>query len=149
MRVSVIRLSPSVHGDGDHGFVPLLINLAREKGVAAYVGEGLNRWTAVHRLDAAVLYRLALEQATTGTRFHGVAEEGIAFKEIAETIGKQLGIPVVSKTPEEAAEHFGWFGGFASLDCPASSKLTRETLGWQPKETGLIEDMAQGSYFKA
>ncbi len=148
VRVSVLRLSPSVHGDGDHGFVPMLINIAREKGVSAYIGDGQNRWTAVHRLDAARLYRLALENAATGTRFHGVAEEGIAFKDIAEVIGRHLTIPVVSIAPEQAADNFGWFAGFASLDIPASSKATREKLGWHPEYSELITDMEQGSYFK-
>jgi nucleoside-diphosphate-sugar epimerase len=148
VRVSVLRLSPSVHGDGDHGFVPMLIDIARKKGISAYVGEGVNRWTAIHRLDAARLYRLALEGATIGARFHGVAEEGIAFKDIAETIGKHLNIPVVSISPEEAADHFGWFAGFAALDVPASSKETREKLKWHPVQPKLIADMGQGSYFK-
>jgi len=148
VRVSVLRLSPSVHGDGDHGFVPMLIDIARKKGISAYVGEGVNRWTAIHRLDAARLYRLALEGATIGARFHGVAQEGIAFKDIAETIGKHLNIPVVSISPEEAADHFGWFAGFAALDVPASSKETREKLNWHPVQPKLIADMGQGSYFK-
>jgi len=148
VRVSVLRLSPSVHGDGDHGFVPMLIDIARKKGTSAYVGDGQNRWTAIHRLDAAHLYRLALEEATIGTRFHGVAEEGIAFKDIAKTIGKHLNIPVVSISPEEAADHFGWFTGFASLDIPASSKVTQEKLKWHPVHPKLIADIAQGSYFK-
>jgi nucleoside-diphosphate-sugar epimerase len=149
VRVAVVRLSPSVHGDGDHGFVPTLISLAREKGVSAYVGDGLNRWTAVHRLDAAHLFRLALEMATAGTRFHGVAEEGIAFRDIAGVIGKRLNIPVVAKSPEEAASHFGWFAHFAGLDCPASSKLTRERLGWQPTQPGLLADLDRSvRYFK-
>jgi nucleoside-diphosphate-sugar epimerase len=149
VRVSVIRLSPSVHGDGDHGFVPNLINLAREKGVSAYVGDGLNRWTAVHRLDAAHLFSLALEKATSGTRFHGVAEEGIAFRAIAEVIGRRLNIPVVAKTPEEAADHFGWFAHFARLDCPASSERTRKLLGWQPKQPGLIPDLDKSARYFA
>jgi len=147
VRVSVVRLSPSVHGDGDHGFVPILINLAREKGVSAYIGEGLNRWTAVHRLDAGHLYRLALEKSAAGARYHGVAEEEIAFRDIAEVIGKRLNIPVVSKTPEEAADHFGWFAAFAAIDCPASSKLTREILGWKPTQPGLIADIDRENYF--
>lgn len=149
VRVSVVRLSPSVHGDGDHGFVPTLISLAREKGVSAYVGDGLNRWTAVHRLDAAHLYRLVLETATSGTRFHGVAEEAIAFRDIAEVIGRRLNIPVVAKSREEAADHFGWFAHFAGLDCPASSERTRALLGWQPKQPGLIPDLDRSAhYFK-
>jgi nucleoside-diphosphate-sugar epimerase len=145
---TVVRLSPSVHGDGDYGFVPMLINTAKEEGVSAYIGDGLNRWTAVHRLDAAQLYRLALENATTGTRFHGVAEEGITFKSIAEVIGQQLNIPVVSMSAEEAAGHFGWFAGFAGLDCPASGKITRESLHWHPKQIELLADMQNGVYFK-
>ena len=143
----MIRLSPSVHGDGDHGFVPILINLAREKGVSAYIGEGLNRWTGVHRLDAAALYRLVLEKGSTGARYHGVAEEGISFRDIATVIGKKLNLPVVSKTREEAAGHFGWFAAFAGIDCPASSKLTQERLGWRPVQKGLIQDLEQGTYF--
>lgn len=145
MRVSVVRLSPSVHGDGDHGFVPTLISLAREKGVSAYVGDGLNRWTAVHRLDAAHLFRLVLE--TSGTRFHGVAEEGIAFRDLAEVIGRRLNIPVVAKSREEAADHFGWFALFAGLDCPASSERTRALLGWQPKQPGLIPDLDRSAHY--
>jgi nucleoside-diphosphate-sugar epimerase len=149
VRVSVIRLSPSVHGDGDHhGFVPILINIAREKGKAAYIGDGQNRWNAVHRLDAAHLYKLALENATTGIRFHGVTEEGIAFKAIAEAIGKQLNIPVVSLSSEQAAEQFGWFAGFAAIDCPASSKITRERLNWQPSQPTLLADLEKGIYFR-
>jgi nucleoside-diphosphate-sugar epimerase len=149
VRVSAIRLSPSVHGDGDHGFVPTLIRIARDKGVSAYVGDGLNRWTAVHRLDAAQLYRLALEKGAGGARYHGVAEEGIAFRDIAEAIGRGLKIPAVSKSPEEAAGHFGWFAHFAGLDCPASSKLTQERLGWRPTQRTLIEDLELGTYFRA
>lgn len=147
VRVSTVRLSPSVHGNGDYGFVPMLINIAREKGVSAYIGEGLNRWNAVHRFDAALLYRLVAEQATKGARFHAVAEEAVNFKAIAEVIGKQLNIPVVSVSPEEAAGHFGWFAGFAGLDCPASSQQTQATLNWHPAQTTLLADMAQGSYF--
>ncbi len=148
VRASVVRLSPSVHGDGDlHGFVPTLINIAREKGVSAYIGEGLNRWNAVHRLDAAHLYRLALENAEAGIRFHGVAEEEIVFKALAEAIGKNLNIPVVSKSPEEAAGHFGWFAAFAAIDCPASSKKTQERLNWHPAQPTLLTDLERGIYF--
>jgi nucleoside-diphosphate-sugar epimerase len=148
VRVSVLRLPPTVHGDGDHGFVPLLIKLAREKGLSAYVGEGRNRWPAVHRLDAAELYPLALEKAPPGTRFHGVGEEGVAFRDIAEVIGRRLSIPVASKSPAEAAEHFGWFAHFASLDNPTSSARTRQNLGWHPKHAGLIADLDREQYFK-
>ena len=131
VRVSLVRLSPSVHGEGDHGFVPTLISIAREKGVSAYGGDGLNRWTAVHRLDAAHLYRLALEKGSSGFRYHGVAEEGVAFRDIAEVIGRRLNIPVVAKSPEDAADHFGRFAAFAGLDCPASS-CRRVLLAPQP-----------------
>jgi len=148
VRAALMRLSPSVHGDGDHGFVPNLINTAREKGVSAYIGDGRNRWNAVHRLDAARAFRLALEKATAGAKYHAVAEEGIAFRDIAEVIGKRLNIPVVSKSPEEAANHFGWFAAFAGIDCPASSKLTQERLGWRPVHPTLIADLERGSYFK-
>lgn len=149
VRVSLVRLSPSVHGDGDHGFVPMLIAMAREKGVSAYVGDGSNRWNAVHRLDAAQLFRLALEKAPAGARLHAVAEQGVVFREIAEVIGKRLNLPVVSKSKEEAASHFGWFTHFASLDCPASSQLTQERFGWRPARPSLIEDLERGSYFKS
>jgi nucleoside-diphosphate-sugar epimerase len=146
-RVAVVRLPASVHGDGDHGFVPLLIDLAREKGVSAYLGDGLNVWPAVHRLDAARLYRLALEADVAGVRYHGVAEEGVAFRDIAEVIGRRLDAPVVSKTPEEAVEHFGWFAHFASIDNPTSSRWTQERLSWRPTQAGLIPDLDRPSYF--
>ena len=148
-RVSVLRLPPSVHGVGDHGFVPLLIRLAREKGVSAYVGEGLNRWPAVHRLDAARLYRLVLEASPMAARYHAVADEAVPFREIAQVIGRRLNIPVVSKSPEEAADHFGWFAHFAGLDCPASSAQTQKQLGWRPTQASLIPDIDQPSYFEA
>jgi nucleoside-diphosphate-sugar epimerase len=148
VRVSVLRLAPTVHGDGDHGFVPALIRVAREKGVSAYVGDGLNRWPAVHRLDAARLYRLILEKAPAAAAFHGVADEGIPAREIAQVIGRRLNLPVVAKSPEEAASHFGWIGHFFSLDNPTSSSLTREQLGWQPEQPGLIADLEYGRYFE-
>jgi len=149
VRAMVIRLSPSVHGDGDHGFVPILIKFAREKGFAVYVGEGKNRWPAVHRRDAATLYRLALEKGTSGARFHGVADEGIPTREIAEVIGRRLNVPAVSKTPEEAAALLGFIGQVLGMDGSASSALTQERLGWRPTQPGLIHDLEKGRYFDA
>jgi nucleoside-diphosphate-sugar epimerase len=148
-RVSVLRLPPSVHGVGDHGFIPILIRLAREKGVSAYVGQGLNCWPAVHRLDAARLYRLVLEKRPMAPRYHAVADEGVPFREIAHVIGRRLNIPIVSKSPEEASDHFGWIAHFAALDCPASSAQTRKQLGWRPTQASLIPDIDQPGYFEA
>ena len=147
--VSVVRL-PQVHNTLKQGLVTYLIAVARETGVSAYVGEGLNRWPAVHVLDAAALYRLALEKGTARARYHAVTEEGVSAREIAEAIGRGLKIPVVSKSSEEAAEHFGWLGFFAGMDMPASSALTQQRLGWHPKQkAGLIADLDQMSYFEA
>lgn len=148
VHVSVMRLSPSVHGDGDHGFIPMLINLARQSGVSAYVGDGRNRWTAVHRLDTARLYRLALEKGSAGARYHG-ADEVVAFRDIAEVIGKRLNLPVVSKSSEDAAKHFGGLSHFVQIDGPASSALTRERLGWRPTHPGLIADLEHSTTYFA
>jgi nucleoside-diphosphate-sugar epimerase len=144
VRSSLVRPSPSVHGEGDHGFVPALIGIARDKGVSGYVGDGSNRWPAVHRLDAARLFRLALETAPAGSVLHAVAEEGVPTRDIAEVIGRHLDLPVVAVAPE----HFGWLGGFFAADIRASSALTRELLGWEPTHPGLIEDLDQGHYFE-
>jgi nucleoside-diphosphate-sugar epimerase len=148
VRAMALRLPPSVHGDGDHGFVPRLIEIAREKGASAYVGEGLNCWSAGHRLDAARLYRLALENGRAGARYHGVAEEGLPFREIAKAIGRGLNLPVVSKAPEEAVDHFGWFAMFAGMDARTSATRTQAELGWSPTQPGLIADM-ENHYFAA
>ena len=153
VRTSIASLAPTVHGEGDwHGFVPTLINIARKKGVSAYVGDGSNRWPAVHRLDAANLYRLALEKAPAGSQLKGRAEEGVPFRDIAEVIGKHLNLPVVSIAREEADTHFGFLGALAALDIPSmipgSSAQTRELLGWQPVHPTLIADLEQGHYFK-
>jgi nucleoside-diphosphate-sugar epimerase len=148
VRASVLRLPPSVHGNGDHGFVPRLISIAREKGISAFIGDGLNRWPAVHRLDAARLYTLVLEKGSAGATYHGVADEGVPTREIAEVIGQHLNLSVVSKSREEAADHFGWIARFFGIDGPASSVLTQEQLRWRPTQAGLIADLNAGHYFE-
>jgi nucleoside-diphosphate-sugar epimerase len=148
VRSVVVRPGASVHGEGDHGFVPVLIDIARTRGVSAYVGDGSNRWPAVHRLDAARLYRLALEKAPAGSVLHAIADEGVPTRDIAEVIGRHLDVPVVSIAPEDAAAHFGWIGAFFAVDAPASSALTQERLGWTPTHIGLIADLEQGHYFE-
>lgn len=148
VRVSVVRLGASVHSEADkRGFVPSMIGIARAKGVAAYVGDGSNRWAAVHQLDAARLFRLAVESAPAGARLHGVGEEGVPLREIAEVIGRHLDLPVTSVSPQEAADHFGFLAGFAAMDAPASSVLTQKLLGWHPEGIGLIADLEAGHYF--
>ena len=148
VRSSVIRLSPLVHSNLDHhGFTTHLIAVARDTGRSAYLGDGSNRWPAVHTLDAANLYRLALEKAPAGSRLHGVADEGVPFREIAEVIGRQVNVPVVS-IPTEEANHFGFLALFAALDNPTSSALTQKVLDWHPEGPGLIEDLDAGHYFQ-
>src|SRR4051812_7768396 len=144
VRSSSVRLAPSVHGDGDHGFVPQLISVARDKGVSAYIDEGANRWTAVHRLDAAHLFRLALEQAPAGSALHGVADEGVTTRAIAEAIGRHLDVPVVSVSADEAAAHFGWIGASFPRGGGARSAIPRQLLGWEPPHPGLLADLAAG-----
>jgi nucleoside-diphosphate-sugar epimerase len=147
VRSSIIRLPPTNHGDGDSGFMAAIVGIARATGVSGYIGDGTSRWPAVHRLDSAHLFRLALEQAAAGTTLHAVADEGVPIRDIAEVIGRHLDVPVVSVTPADAPEHFTWLAGFLGLDSPASSALTRELLGWQPVQPGLIADLDEGHYF--
>ena len=149
VRSSVVRLPPTVHGPADaHGFVPRLIAIARDTGVSAYVGAGSSRWPAVHELDAARLYRLALEAAPAGSRLHGAADEGIPFRDIAEAIGRHLDLPAVSVPAEQANAHFGFLGGLVTLDNPTSSAVTQRLLGWRPAHPGLIADLAERHYFE-
>jgi nucleoside-diphosphate-sugar epimerase len=147
VRASVVRLPPSVHGQGDPWFVPIFIGVARKTGASAYIGDGANVWPAVHRVDAARLFRLALEQAPAGTLLNAVADEGVPFREIAEVIGRQLDVPAKSVTADEAPGQFGTLAGFAAFDVPASSAITRERFGWRPAEPGLIADLEEGHYF--
>ena len=142
-----LRFAPTVHGAGDHGFIAALVGIAREKGVAGYVGDGTNRWPAIHRSDAAKIIRLALAKAPAGALLHAVGEEGIPAREIAEAIGRGLDVPVASIAPQDALEHFGWIGAFFGMDIPASSTLTQELLGWTPSGPTLIQDLDAGAYF--
>lgn len=148
VHVSLVRLPPSVHGAGDHGFVPMIIAMAREKGESAYIGAGQNLWPAVHRLDAARVFVLALEKGASNAIYHANSEQGVPFREIATLIGKHLNLPVVSKNAQEAGEHFGWFTHFASLNNPTSSQITREVLGWKPEYQDLLTDIDTAGYFK-
>ncbi|MDI2128420.1 SDR family oxidoreductase [Yinghuangia seranimata] len=147
VRSCVLRLPPTCHGEGDNGFMTALVAVARSTGVSGYVGDGANRWPASHRLDAARLFRLAVEHAPAGSVLHGVAEEGVPMRDVAEVIGRHLDMPVASVAPDAAAAHFGWLGGLVGLDGPASSTLTRELLDWRPMHPGLLEDLDKGHYF--
>ncbi len=148
VRSSVVRYSPTVHGDGDAGFIAMLIDIARQRGVAGYVGDGANRWPAVHRSDAARLTRLAVEAAPAGSVLHAVGDEGVPLRQIAETIGRHLGLPTASISPADAFEHFGHLGLLVALDSPASATITRDLLGWQPTGPSLIEDLEQEHYYR-
>ncbi len=148
VRTSVVRLAPTNHGDGDNGFMATIVAIARERRVSGYIGDGTNRWPAVHRLDTARLFRLGLESAPAGSTLHAVAEEGVPIRDVAEVIARHLEIPVVSVSPDDAPEHFTWLAHFLGADSPASSALTRELLDWQPEQPGLIEDLEQGHYFR-
>jgi nucleoside-diphosphate-sugar epimerase len=148
VRTSIVRLSPTVHGDGDNGFIAIVVGVARDKGVSAYIGDGQNRWPAIHRLDAARLFRLAVEKAPAGSTLHGVAEEGVVLRDVADSIGRRFDVAVESIAFDDAFGHFGVIGPFLALDAPASNTLTRELLGWTPAEPGLIEDLEAGHYFE-
>ncbi|MGO9028387.1 MAG: SDR family oxidoreductase [Acidimicrobiales bacterium] len=148
VRSSVLRFPPTVHGDGDHGFMATLVGIARQRGVSGYVGDGANRWPAVHRSDAARLARLAVEAAPAGSVLHAVADEGVPFREIAEAIGRHLGLPAESVPPADAAEHFAHLGHFAAMDSPATADVTRELLAWEPTGPSLLEDLEQGHYYR-
>jgi nucleoside-diphosphate-sugar epimerase len=148
VRSVVVRLPPTNHGDGDNGFMASLVGIARDKGASGYIGDGANRWPAVHRLDSAHLFLLALEKAPAGSTLHAVADEGVPIRDVAEVIGQHLDVPLVSVPPQDARAHFSWLAHFIGLDSPASSALTREMLGWEPPQPGLIEDLDQGHYFR-
>jgi nucleoside-diphosphate-sugar epimerase len=147
VRPSSVRFAPTVHGPGDHGFLAVLVGIARAKGVSAYIDEGDNLWAAVHRQDAAKLVRLAVAGAPAGAALHAVADEGVPTRAIAEAIGRGLDLPVVSIPADQAADHFGWIGRFFAFDGPASNEATRELLGWEPVHPGLIADLDAGHYF--
>jgi nucleoside-diphosphate-sugar epimerase len=148
VRSSVVRLAPLVHSNLDHhGFTSHIIDCARKAGVSAYIGDGANRWPALHTLDAARLYRLALEKAPAGTRLHGIADEGVPFRDIAEVVGRKLDVPIKSITADEAPEHFGFLAPFAALDDATSSELTQKVLDWQPEHQGLLADLEEDHYF--
>jgi nucleoside-diphosphate-sugar epimerase len=147
VRASVLRFPPTVHGDGDHGFMATLVGIARERGVAGWVGDGANRWPAVHRSDAARLTRLAVEAAPAGSVLHAVGDEGVPFTAIAAVMGRHLGIPTASVSPADAPEHFAPLGHFVGLDSPATATTTRALLGWEPTGPGLLDDLDAGHYF--
>jgi nucleoside-diphosphate-sugar epimerase len=147
VRSSVVRLPPTCHGDGDNGFLATLVGIARDKGVSGYLGDGSNRWPAAHRLDAAHLFGLALEKAPAASTLHAVADEGVPIRAVADIIGRHLDLPVVAVSPEDADEHFSWLARFLGADSPASGALTRELLGWQPTQPGLVDDLDEGHYF--
>jgi nucleoside-diphosphate-sugar epimerase len=147
VRSAILRLPPTVHGDGDNGFMAAIVGIARAQGVSGYLGDGSNRWPAVHRLDAARLFRLAVENAPAGSTLHAVADEGVPIRDVAEVIGRHLDVPVAPISAEAAPGHFTWLAGFLGLDIPASSTLTRELMDWQPAQPGLIDDLGKGHYF--
>lgn len=147
IRSSVVRLPPTNHGRGDKGFIAALVGIARASGVAGYLGDGSNRWPAVHRDDSARLFRLAIEKAPAGSTLHAVADEGVAMRDIAEVMGRHLNVPVAPIDPERAAEHFTWLAGFVGIDAPASSAITRELVAWKPTGPGLVADLDEGHYF--
>ncbi len=148
VRSSVLRFAPTVHGDGDNGFVATLVGIARQRGVAGYLGQGTNRWPAVHRSDAARLARMAVEAAPAGSVLHAVGDEGVPFREIAEAMGRHLDVPTTSVAPEDAPEHFGFMTHFVGLDSPVSASITRELLGWEPTGPSLLEDLDQDHYYR-